>query len=103
MKINKETLKKIIKEELSAVLSESNNEVEAALKEIIMWGEENGAPTPTMAVKSFIGRFPDVVEEQATAAGMNTEEYMNALLGAAENRPDEDENIGGFGSSYFDF
>ena len=66
-----------------------------------MWGEENGAPTPTMAVKKFIGRFG--IESQAQEAGMNTEEYKNALLAAAENTVDKDENIGGFGSSHFDF
>ena len=105
MKLNKEQLKQIIKEELDAVMREDNNKVEDALREIIMWGEENGAGTPTMAVQRYIDRFG--IEDEAQEAGMSSGEFADALRAAAEKKgaaeDEEDENIGGYGSSYFDF
>tara|TARA_R100001440_G_scaffold11647_2_gene20644 strand:- start:3584 stop:3916 length:333 start_codon:yes stop_codon:yes gene_type:complete len=104
--LTKEKLKQIIKEELQGVLSEDDNKVEAALREIIMWGEENGAGTPTMAVQRYIDRFG--IEDEAKEAGMNSGDFADALRAAAKNkRAGEDEGgiggFGGFGSASFDF
>lgn len=82
MGIDKENLKKIIKEEVTKVIKSNmlqENKIFEYLREIADWMEENAIRDPEDGVKAWLKMYPEVSPEVAQALMDNADEIYEYI------------------------